>query len=91
MGTKKLRTQKEALLLAARTQEKLSVTGLKKVCPRCEREGWVFARGVDGFVVVWGGPPKGEISAGCDLDIITHDDLFSRSFGCGYDAPKRRM
>lgn len=70
-----------------------SPTGLKKVCPRCGREGTVFiddapvvVNGVPepSFAIEWDGSPRGGMRQDRDrcLRLVA---LFDTNFGCGYD------
>lgn len=86
------RTKHEALRLAVAEGYRPHETGLRKVCPRCLREGWVFILVRPDFgkrpdaLVVWDGQRRGGPSEeGADMDICVPDLLFRPNFGCGFD------
>lgn len=68
-------------------------TGLKKVCPRCGRAGWVFlfSYGADierRAAIVWEGAARGGAKP-ADIDTCRPEEMFRPTFGCGLDKSER--
>jgi hypothetical protein len=59
-------------------------TGLKKVCPRCLREGDVYTDDTEYFSILWEGEPRGPDVRDADTR-VSIEELLSPTFGCGYD------
>lgn len=81
-----MRTHEEAHNIAKSTHEMASRTGLRKMCPRCHRGGWVFVEDKSA-IIVWDGEARGYKTGGApvDTDLCDKDGLFVKTFGCGYD------
>jgi len=77
-----------ALYQAEKHYGPVAASGLTKLCPRCDRVGWVFHRGNDAVLVVWEGAARNRGRP--HIDAITVRVLLSPEFGCHGCAPGER-
>jgi hypothetical protein len=88
------REEHAAATLAARDgHQELAPTGLRKLCPRCDRAGWVLQRRDGAFIIVWDGPATSRVIFGgggrseADIDgSVSGSELVDPGFGCGFDG-----
>ena len=95
----KRRSQAEAerIILERYPGATVVATGVRKACPRCSREGWVFsirsryasAGAMPEAFIIWDGRARGWRVHGTpyDCDILGWDEVLSPDAGCGYDGP----